>query len=120
MAVRRARRAAQLFGDEGAHANVLQAYCVEHARGGLNSSGRSGTRHGFQREAFDDDTAKAVEIQQRGKLDAIPEGSAGGNDGIGKAQRANVDGEVHCVRHSHWVNSSTRARARTRHYCGKI
>ena len=35
------------------------------------------------------------------KLDAVAEGSAGGNDGIGKAQGANVDGEVHCVGHGH-------------------
>jgi hypothetical protein len=36
-----------------------------------------------------------------GKLNAVSEGAAGSDDGVGEAQRANVHGEVYCGRGSH-------------------
>ena len=41
---------------------------------------RRGARDWFQGEAFDDDPAETVQVHQVGKLDAIAERTARGND----------------------------------------
>jgi hypothetical protein len=116
--VRAQRR--ELFRNEHTHSHVLQAHGVEHSGGRFTEPRSRGARDRFEGESFDHYSAEAVEIHQVGKLDAVSEGAAGGNDGIGKAQRANVDGEVHCAGQSHCGNISTHARDPTRRNCGKI
>ena len=44
---------------------------------------------------------RRFKIHKVRKLDAVTERAAGGNDGIGEAQCANVDGEVYFAGHSH-------------------
>jgi hypothetical protein len=87
--------------DENFDADVLQANRVEH-------SGRSVAKprswrpfDGLQRNSFGDETAEAVQIHQMGELQAVAEGSAGGNDGISEAQSANLYAEVNAVGRIH-------------------
>ena len=80
----------KLFGDERAHADILQADGVEHSGRRLAQARRRRARHGFEGQPFDDDAAEPVQIGEVGKLDAVAKGAAGGDNGIGKAHRADI------------------------------
>ena len=71
----------ELFCDEGADAHVLEADGVDHAGGGLDDAGRGVAGHGLAGEAFGDEGADVVEGDDVFELDAVAEGSAGGDDG---------------------------------------
>ena len=85
----------ELLRDKGAHSHILQADGIEHPRRRLAQAGRRGAGHRFEGEALYDDSAQAVQIHEVRKFDAVAEGAAGGQNGIGKAQCADVYGEVY-------------------------
>jgi hypothetical protein len=72
----------------------LEPHGVQHSGGSLAKAWRRGAFHGFEGESFDDYPAKTIEVYQVGKFDAVAEGSAGYENGIPKAHRANLHGQV--------------------------
>ncbi len=54
--------------------------------GGFDDAGSGGSFDGFAGEAFDDEGAEGVEIDEVGEFDAVAEGAAGRNDGIAQAE----------------------------------
>jgi hypothetical protein len=79
----------------------LEPNRIQHARGSLAKPGRRGAVHGFAGEAFNDDTAEAIEVNQVCKLDAIAKRPAGCENGIPQAHRADMHGQINgtCARH---------------------
>ena len=84
----------QLVANECFDADVLQADGVQHAGGGLDDAGRGVAGHGFAGEAFDDQAADAVERDDVFKLDAIAEGSAGGDDRVAELDPGEADRHI--------------------------
>jgi hypothetical protein len=72
----------------------LEPYGVEHPGRCLAKARGGRAFHGFAGESFDDYPAKTIEVYQVGKFDAVAEGSAGYENGIPKAHRANLHGQV--------------------------
>ena len=66
------------FGAELLDAAVLQAYGIEHARGGLGHAGVGVALAVLASSALDDEAAEAVEVYEVGELFAVAEGAAGG------------------------------------------
>ena len=71
----------ELFGDEGADAHVLETDGVDHAGGGFDDAGRWIASHRLAGEALGDEGSDVVEGDDVFELDAVAEGSAGGDDG---------------------------------------
>ena len=67
---------------------------VQHSGWGLAKAGCRCAFHGFPGQAFHDYAAKAVEVYQVGKFDAVTEGSARCENGIPQAHRADFYGQV--------------------------
>ena len=120
IAVRYCAQGRQLFGDKCAHANILQADGIEHSGRGFAEARSRRPGHRFEGKPFDDDSAEPVQIHEVGKFHAVAEGAAGGKNGVGKAQRANVYGEVYCGWHIHRGDSSTRVLCAGVERCGKV
>jgi hypothetical protein len=99
----------QFLRDEGADAYILEADCVEHARGGLAETRRGRSFHGFAGKPLHDEAAKTVQVNEVGKLDAITEGAAGGKNGISQAQGANLYAEIDSVCGTHFGKSLPRS-----------
>jgi hypothetical protein len=57
----------------------------------------------MQREAFDDNAAETIQVNQVGEFDAVAKGAAGSEDRIREAQRADVHAQVNCTRLGHFV-----------------
>jgi hypothetical protein len=72
----------------------LEPHSVKHPGGSLAKARGGGTFHGFAGESFDDNAAETIEVNQVGKFDAVAEGSAGYENGIPKAHRANLHGQI--------------------------
>jgi hypothetical protein len=72
----------------------LESHGVKHPGGCLAKPGRGGAFHGFSGQAFNDYAAKTIEVYKVGEFDAVAEGSAGYENGIPKAHRANLHGQV--------------------------
>jgi hypothetical protein len=87
----------------------LEPNSVKHAGGSLAKAWRRGAFHGFEGESFDDYSSKTIEVYKVGKFDAVAEGSAGYENGIPKAHRANLHGQVNgdCGGHFAGKNSMT-------------
>jgi hypothetical protein len=72
----------QLLFQKSRGTDVLQADGVEHSGGSFPEAWRRVADHGLAREAFDDESAELVEMDYVFELDAVAEGSAGGDDGV--------------------------------------
>ena len=86
--------------------HVLQADGVEHAGGGLAEAGPGGAFYGLSGEALGDQSAEAVEVDQRGEFEAVTKGAAGGNDGITKPESADGYAQVNISRRTAGVGSA--------------
>jgi hypothetical protein len=64
----------------------LEPNGVEHSRRGLAKAGRRSASEGLTGEAFYDETPETVQIDKVGKLNAVAEGAAGGEDGVAETQ----------------------------------
>ena len=85
----------QLLADEAVNADALQADRVDHAGGRLDDPrGRVALALG-EEEALGDDPAERREIDRLRVFDAVAEAAAGGDEGVGKLQRADANGEIH-------------------------
>jgi hypothetical protein len=83
----------------------LQADSIEHTRGGFTEPRWRRTFDGFPGQALYDEAAETVQINEMGELDAVAEGSAGGENGIPQAQGANLYAEIDSVRSTHFGKS---------------
>ncbi len=72
----------QFFADDGANAGVLQAHGVEHAGGRVGDARGGVAKARFLRGALEGEGAEYVDVVPLGKLVAIAERSAGGDDGV--------------------------------------
>ena len=77
-----------------ADADVLEPDRVHHSTGCLADTRRRRAGHGLRGESFDDDSAKAAQIDEGSEFDAVSKGTAGGNYGIFERERAYADSEV--------------------------
>jgi hypothetical protein len=62
-----------------------------------------GTLDGFAGKALGNEAAKAVQVNEVGKFEAVTEGSAGGKNRVPQAQRANFYAEVNGASRTHFV-----------------
>ena len=92
----------ELFGDEAAHADVLQADRVQHPGRGLAQARGRRSLDGLRRQPFDDDAPQPVQVHQGGELYSITKGAGGYQDRILQAKagqprrwRGQLNAEVH-------------------------
>jgi len=97
----------EFFGDERPDAYVLEPNGVEHPRGGLAEPGRRSAFNRFAGKAFGDEAAEAIEVYEVGEFEAVTKRSAGRENRIPKAQRADVYAEVDGDRGSHFAQEDT-------------
>src|SRR5580692_393776 len=72
----------QLFFEERRGTDILQADGVEHSGGGFPQAWRRIADHRLARQAFDDEAAELVEMNDVFKLHSVAEGPAGRNDRV--------------------------------------
>ncbi len=87
--------------DEGSYSHILQAYGVQHPRWGLTEPRSRSTLDGLQGNAFGDEAAQVAQVNQMSEFQAITKGAAGSDDGISKAQSANLHLEVNAFQGIH-------------------
>src|SRR5260370_19758054 len=93
----------EFFGYEGSDPNILEPNGVEHSGGGREKPGGGGALDRFAGKALGDEAAKAVQVNKMGEFEAVTKGSAGGENRIPQAQRANFYAEVHGASGSHFM-----------------
>ncbi len=93
----------EFFDYEGADPDVLEANGVEHPGGGGVEPWGGGPFDGFARKPLGDETSQAVQVNQVGEFEAVTEGSAGGENRVPQAQRANFYAEVNGASGAHFV-----------------
>ena len=94
---RRAARAqlGQLFVDEAAHADALQADGVQHAGRRFDDARRRMAFALVEEQALDGDAAERRQVDEVGVLDAVAEAAARGDQRVLEGQRADANGEIH-------------------------
>src|SRR5712691_12748359 len=85
----------EFFGNEGPDPHILKPDGVQHAGRGFTQPGAGGAFHRFPGEAFGDEAAETIQVNKVGEFKAVTEGSAGRENRIPQAQRANLYAEVH-------------------------
>src|SRR5271156_3803593 len=80
--------------DESASPDVLQSDGIEHACGGLVKARRRVPGHGLFRQAFDDEAAQLVQVDDVFELDAVTKRAAGSDYGVLEFKASKADGEV--------------------------
>ena len=94
----------QLLCNDGVHAGVLQPHGVQQTACVLRDAGRWIAEPGLPRGPFEGEGSQQVDIVQLRKFIAVPEGTAGGDDGVVQRQAA----ESHlCIHHMISSFSST-------------
>jgi hypothetical protein len=79
----------------------LQTDRVQHPGGGFAKPWCRGAFDGLAGKALDDKAGKTIQVDQVSKLDPVPEGAAGGKNGIPQAQGANLYAEIDSVCGTH-------------------
>ena len=96
MTVARARaQLRQLFVDEAADADALQADRVQHAGRRLDDARRGMSFALVEKQSLDGDAAERRQIDDVGVLDAVAEAAARRDERVLERQRADADGEIH-------------------------
>jgi hypothetical protein len=93
----------EFFGNERANPHILESHGVEHPGRGLAQPGGGGTLDGFSGQAFGNEAAETVEVNEVGKFEAVTESSAGRENRIPQAQRADIYAKVDGDRGSHFA-----------------
>src|SRR5579872_833930 len=88
----------KLFGNKAFDAEILQADGVDHSGGGLNEARRRITQHGFAGNALRYEAPDAAQRNDVLELDAVAEGTAGGDDWIDQIEAGEHDAHVRL----HW------------------
>jgi hypothetical protein len=81
----------------------LEADGIEHPGGGGVKPGGWGAFDRFAGKSLGDEASEAVQVNQVGEFEAVTEGSAGSENRIPKAQRANIYAEISGASGAHFV-----------------
>jgi hypothetical protein len=85
----------------------LESDGVEHAGRGRVKPGGGGALHGLAGKAFGDEASEAIQVHKVGKFEAVTEGSAGGENRIPQAHRANLYAEINGASGTHFAQKNT-------------
>src|SRR5437773_1316942 len=88
----------EAIGEEGLHADVLEADRVEHAARCLEQAGRRFPGRGPEREPLHRERAERAQVDQRGELGPVAEGAGSGDDGVRQPDRADRDARIDAAR----------------------
>jgi hypothetical protein len=88
----------------------LEADGIEHPGGGGVEAGRWGAFNGFAGQTLGDEASEAIQINQVGEFEAVTKGSAGGENRIPQAQRANFYAEVNGASGAHFAHKDNMKR----------
>ena len=97
----------EFFGDERPNPHVLESDGIEHPRGGLAQPGSGGTFDGFTGKALGDEASEPIQVNKMGEFEAVAERSAGPENRIPQAQRANFYAEVNGASGAHFVEKNS-------------
>ena len=84
----------------------MEADGIEHPGGGGVEAGGRGAFDRFAGKAFGDEASEAVQVDEVGEFKAVTEGSAGGENRVPQAQRANFYAEVNGASRAHFVGKN--------------
>jgi hypothetical protein len=85
----------------------LEADGIQHPGGGLTKAGGGGSFDRFAGEAFGDEAAETIQVNEVGKFEAVAEGTTGCENRIPQAQRANFYAEVNGASGTHFVEEDS-------------
>jgi len=68
---------------------------VDHSGDRVPHAGWRRSRHRLERQALDDDSAEAIQIDEVRELDSITKSAAGGNYGVFEGKGTDSDSEVY-------------------------
>src|SRR2546427_247683 len=88
-------------GEEGLHADVLQADGVEHAACRLDQAGRRLAGRGPEREPLHGERPERAQVDQPGELGPVAEGAGSRDDGVRQPDRADRDARVDAGARAH-------------------
>ena len=80
----------QLLRDHRVHAGVLQTHGIDHAGGAVGDAGGGVAEAGLPGGSLEGEGAQHVDVVELGKLVAVAEGSAGGDQGVVQIQTAQM------------------------------
>jgi hypothetical protein len=80
---------------------------VQHPRRGRVKPRGGSAFHGFAGKAFGDEASEAIQVNEVGEFEAVTEGSAGGENRIPQAQRANLYAEINGASGTHFAQKDT-------------
>ena len=92
--------------DKGSNADVLKAYGVKHAGGGLAEAWGWCALDGFAGKALGDQATQGVQVDEVGEFEPITKRAAGRDDWIAKPERADGNAQVNISRSTAGVGST--------------
>src|SRR2546426_307154 len=88
-------------GEEGLHADVLEADGVEHAARRLDQAGCRLAGRGPEREPLHGERTERAQVDQPGELDPVAKGAGSRDDGVRQPDRADRDARIDAGARAH-------------------